>query len=187
MRIITGRARGVRLSTLEGEATRPTSERAKEAIFSVLQFEIEGRDVLDLFAGSGQMGLEAASRGASRVDLVERGRDACGIVRSNLEKSRLGDRCTLYAEDALSFLRRTDGAGYDIVFLDPPYASTLIDEAITLLFENNLLKPSSLIVCESDRYGILGEKNAQRLETIKTMKHGVAHITIYRPVGTEAE
>ena len=105
MRIITGRAKGIKLDTLKGDNTRPTSERAKEAVFSMLQFDIEGRVVLDLFSGSGQMGLEALSRGASRAYLIDRGKGACDIIKKNVEKSRLNDGCFVLCEDSISFLK----------------------------------------------------------------------------------
>lgn len=181
MRIITGKAKGIKLLTLDGLDTRPTSERSKEAIFSMLQFEIEGRVVLDLFAGSGQMGLEAVSRGAKRAYLVDRGRGAFDIIKKNIEKSRLSDGCTAFCEDSLSFLKKQNGTEkFDIVFLDPPYATSLIDEALTLLFEENLLKGTSYIVCESDRFDIFGEMNYNRYEVLKTMKHGIAHISVLK-------
>ncbi len=181
MRIITGRAKGTKLLTLDGLDTRPTSERSKEAIFSMLQFEIEGRVVLDLFAGSGQMGLEAVSRGASRAYLVDRGRGAHDIIKKNIEKSRLSDGCVALCEDSISFLKKQNGMQkFDIVFLDPPYATNLIDESATLLFEKELIKSTSYIVCESDRFDILSEKNLNRFEVIKTMKHGIAHISVLK-------
>ena len=96
MRIITGKARGIKLATLEGENTRPTSERAKEAVFSMLQFEIEGRAVLDLFAGSGQMGLEAVSRGAESAVFVDKSKDAIAIIGKNIEKTKLSDSCRVF-------------------------------------------------------------------------------------------
>ena len=107
MRIITGRARGIRLDTLEGEMTRPTTERAKEAIFSRLQFEVEGRRVLDLFAGSGQMGLEALSRGATHAVMVDQSKEAIAIIRKNAERTRLADDCTIVCSDFSDFLRGT--------------------------------------------------------------------------------
>ena len=181
MRIITGKARGVKLLTLDGLDTRPTSERSKEAIFSMLQFEIQDKIVLDLFAGSGQMGLEALSRGASRAYLVDRGRGAYDIIKKNIEKSRLSEGCVAICEDSISFLKKQSGIEkFDIVFLDPPYATNLIDEAVSLLFERNLIKETTYIVCESDRLDILSEENSDRFETIKTMKHGIAHILVLK-------
>lgn len=182
MRIITGRARGVRLETLEGLATRPTSERTKEAVFSMLQFEIEGRVVLDLFAGSGQMGLEALSRYAQRAYFVDSGKPANEIINKNIQKSRLNEGAVVLCEDSLSFLKRQNGAErFDIVFIDPPYASNLIDEALKLLFDQKLVKKTSYIVCESDRFDILGVENSQKYDIIKTMKHGVAHVSVLKP------
>ena len=120
MRIITGKAKGIKLLTLEGNDTRPTSERTKEAIFSMLQFEIDGRVVLDLFAGSGQMGLEALSRGAAHVYLVDSGKSAFNVIKKNIEKSRLSDGCSALCEDFITFLKKhSDLERFDIVFLAP--------------------------------------------------------------------
>ena len=122
MRIITGKARGVHLTTLAGENTRPTSERAKEASFSMLQFEIEGREVLDLFSGSGQMGLEALSRGAKHAVLCDRSREAIDVIRSNALKTRLEPQCDILCSDAETLLRNLRRMQrFDLVFLDQPY------------------------------------------------------------------
>lgn len=181
MRIITGKARGIKLETLEGLETRPTSERSKEAIFSMLQFNIAGSEVLDLFAGSAQMGLEALSRGAVRAHLIDKGKGACEVIKRNVVKTRLEAGAVALCEDSISFLKRQSGEiRFDIVFIDPPYASTLIDEALSVLYDKALIKDTSFIVCESDRFDILGEENASRFETVKAMKHGAAHISVLR-------
>ncbi len=181
MRIITGKAKGTKLFTLEGNDTRPTSERTKEAVFSMLQFDIEGRVVLDLFAGSGQMGLEALSRGATRVYLVDSGKGAFNIIKKNIEKARFSEGCTALCEDYVTFLKKQSGnEKFDIVFLDPPYASDMINMALDLLFERELIKETSYIVCESDRFDVLNDKNSPRFETIKAMKHGIAHISVLK-------
>lgn len=180
MRIITGSARGARLTTPEGEHTRPTSERAKEALFSSLGYSISGGTVLDLFAGSGQLGLEAASRGARSVVLVDNDASAVAAIQANVKKCRLEDRCTVVRSESLAYLDRCSGDGFDLVLLDPPYATALIDMALTRLLDRGLLTPHSIVVCESDREDILSEKNAERLETVRVMKHGVARISILR-------
>ena len=116
MRIITGRAKGVHLLTLEGETTRPTAERVKEAVFSMLQFDIEGRRVLDLFAGSGQMALEAISRGAREAVLIDRSREAVGIINKNIAKTKFSDECKVFCMDYSEYIRRFGGEKFDIIY-----------------------------------------------------------------------
>ena len=185
MRIITGRARGVKLNTLEGENTRPTSERAKEAVFSMIQFDIEGREVLDLFAGSGQMGLEAVSRGAACATFVDKSRDAARVISQNIEKTRLSDSCRLFTSDVNDFLRVTKGKKkYDVVFIDPPYALRAVPTTLKALLEGEMLKPTSIVVCESEEADVFESDPAlgARFETVKRAKYGVAHITIVKPI-----
>ena len=149
MRIITGKARGVRLATLEGENTRPTSERAKEAIFSMLQFEIDGARVLDLFAGSGQMGLEALSRGAAHAVFCDLSKDAVEIVKTNIKKTRMEGQCDVFCGDykvTLQGLRNRQN--FDLVFLDPPYRMTELDECCAMLADAGLLAPDAMLVLE---------------------------------------
>lgn len=150
MRIITGSARGVKLETLEGDATRPTTERVKEALFSMLQFDLEGREVLDLFAGSGQLGLEALSRGAAGAVFVDESRKAADVVLANAKKARLSDRCRVTAMDYKSYLRGRLARTFDIVFLDPPYASGFLADALRVLSKGELLSHGALIACECD-------------------------------------
>ena len=126
MRIITGKAKGKKLFTLEGEATRPTSERIKGAIFSAIQFDIEGRRVLDLFAGSGQMGLEALSRGAVGATFIDSSREAMEIVKKNARATGFFDTSKFIVSDGANYLRKAAGREkYDLVFIDPPYAMNL--------------------------------------------------------------
>ena len=127
MRIITGSARGAVLTTLEGEATRPTSSKVKEAIFSSIQFDLEGRRFLDLFAGSGQMGLEALSRGAEKAVMVDNSREAIEIMKANAQKTHLYQKTSILCMDFQQYIRSARGKiQFDIVFLDPPYALRLI-------------------------------------------------------------
>ncbi len=184
MRIITGKARGIRLATLEGEATRPTSERAKEAVFSMIQFELEGREVLDLFGGSGQLGLEAVSRGAARATICDRSREAVAIINKNAEKTKLAPECRVVCADFSEALRRFSREKFDIVFLDPPYAERLIPKVLPPLL--SMLKPMALVVCESAEEDVFGKSVVEdRFEIVKKAKYGVAYITILRFKGAE--
>lgn len=151
MRIISGSARGITLATLEGEATRPTAIRVKEALFSMLQFDIEGRRVLDLFAGSGQLGLEALSRGAADAVFIDMSRDAVSIILQNAVKTKLRDMCRVSAADSISYLEGIAGKErFDIIFLDPPYNTELMSKALEVIREGNILVPNGTVVCETD-------------------------------------
>lgn len=149
MRIISGSARGTKLVTLEGENTRPTLERVKEALFSMIQFEIADADVLDLFAGSGQLALEALSRGAGRADAVDSSADANRVIRTNIEKTHMSDKCTLHRMPAEDYLERYKGKrSYSLVFLDPPYAKGLVPSVLKKLSEYRMLEKGAVVVCE---------------------------------------
>lgn len=148
MRVITGSARGRRLETLPGEdVTRPTTESVKEALFSMIQFDIEGRRVLDLFAGSGQLGIEALSRGARSCTFVENNRAAKQVVERNLAHCRLEEQANVVFSDALSFLNRS--GTYDLVLLDPPYGKGILQRVLPALVPR--LSDDAMVVCESGR------------------------------------
>ncbi len=150
MRIITGTAKGKKLVSLEGEATRPTSERIKEAVFSSIQFDVEGRRVLDLFAGSGQMGLEALSRGAERATFIDLSREAMEIVKQNVKITGFADRCHYLVSDWRNYIRKASGREqYDLVFVDPPYAMECCADAANYLAEKSLIIPGAIVVLES--------------------------------------
>jgi len=148
MRVITGTARGRRLLELEGTETRPTAGRVKEGIFSSIQFDIEGRRVLDLFAGTGQLGIEALSRGAASAVFVEQRRAAAELVRKNLERTGLAGRARVVNGEAAAFLSST-GEKFDLIFLDPPYASGLWQGAIEAISRFDILANHGIIICES--------------------------------------
>lgn len=150
MRIITGSARGVHLVTLESDATRPTTDKVKEAIFSMIQFDIEGRAVLDLFGGSGQLALEALSRGAERATITDSSREAVNIIIENAKHAKLYDRCRISNISFESFLGRRSGEKYDIVFLDPPYSTAMLHDALRLIADGDILSDGALIICECD-------------------------------------
>ena len=147
MRVITGTARGRRLKELEGMETRPTTDRVKEGLFSAIQFEIEGRKVLDLFAGTGQLGIECLSRGAASAVFVDRRADAVKLIRENLKLTELSDRARVVAGDSMEFLKSLKER-FDIVLLDPPYAAGLLEPAIAHLTAFDILNPHGIIVAE---------------------------------------
>lgn len=176
MRIITGSARGAKLETLEGLDTRPTTERVKESIFSMLQFEIENRRVLDLFAGSGQMGLEALSRGALSCTFVEKNIEAMEIVKRNAKKTKLIDKCRIVNMDYKDYLRGAKGRDkFDIVILDPPYSMKIIPEILDSLVKFGLLNTNAKVICESEDET---EYCHEGLECIKHNRYGRVFITV---------
>ena len=148
MRIITGTARGTRLKAPEGETTRPTAERVKEAVFSMIQFEIEGRRVLDLFGGSGQLALEALSRGAASATICDNSAEAIKIIKENAQKTHLYDRCVVLNTDSVRFAAGK-GEPFDIVFIDPPYASGLQRVTFEALAAGGRIAPGGLVIIES--------------------------------------
>ena len=178
MRIITGRARGARLAAPKGETTRPTAERTKEAIFSSLQFDLQGREVLDLFAGSGQMGLEAISRGAAHAVLCDRSREAADVIRANALKTRLAPECEIFCSDyanLLQTLRRR--YTFNLVFLDPPYAAGVLPDVLTRLDRMGLLANGAILVCETGDADPFGDSLSPNYEVTRSAKYGVAHVT----------
>ncbi len=190
MRIITGHARGIALKTLEGEATRPTSEKVKEAVFSAIQFDIEGRSFLDLFAGSGQMGLEALSRGASHCTFIDASNEAISIVKENAKKTGLFESSHFLTSDYRNYIRKAaDRDSFDIVFIDPPYAERIAADAIERLFKAHLLKPFALVIAESEEENIFENKEALQnlFEIVKKKKYGRAWIHILRLRSEDAE
>lgn len=174
MRIITGKAKGRKLITLEGEATRPTSERIKGAIFSAIQFDIEDRAVLDLFAGSGQMGLEALSRGASKATFIDLSRDAMDIVKKNAESTKLYEESKFVVSDAANYLRKLAGREkFDLVFIDPPYAMNLCKKTVEALLRYEVLSNGAIVVLESGEEEInLGDTPYSSFEVIKSERYG---------------
>ena len=176
MRVITGSAKGRKLITLEGEDIRPTSAKVKGAIFNSIQFDIEGRNVLDLFAGAGQLGIEALSRGARKAVFVDLSRESIKVVNENLEHCQLKDNATVFNGDGLSYLKTTR-ENFDIVFIDPPYKKQLTVKALSIVL--NVLNDGGIIVCETDIKEELpeavGEYTVAKQDTYSKTK-----LTIYR-------
>ena len=177
MRVITGKARGTRLQTLEGEATRPTIERVKEAMFSAIQFEIDGRTVLDLFAGSGQLGIEALSRGAHRCDFVDSAAQAVRVVTENIKKCHMTEQASVYQKSWEAFLA-TSRSKYSLILLDPPYHKGLCLQALTALCERHLA-PHVIAICETAPDEVMPERVGP-LALSKTTKYGNTRVHLYR-------
>ena len=147
MRVITGKARGVALKTPDGMATRPTTDRVKEAMFSVIQFDIPGTKVLDLFGGTGQLGIEALSRDAKSAVFIDEREDACKLIRENLKRTKLEGSACVIRSDYASFLKNCTEK-FDIIFLDPPYAEIFLENSLNLITEIDILQSGGIIVAE---------------------------------------
>ena len=178
MRVITGLARGRRLEELPGLDTRPTTGRVKEGLFSAIQFDIEGRRVLDLFAGTGQLGIECLSRGAEFCDFVDSARLAMKIVRKNVAVCGFEDRAAFHGKDFAAFLSRC-GEKYGLIFLDPPYASGNLERALELITAIDIVAGNGIIVCESPADRRLPELD-QPYEKGKEYRYGKIKFTLYR-------
>ena len=176
MRIITGSARGRKLRTLSGEDVRPTSDRVKEAISSIIHFQIEGRRVLDLFAGSGQLGLEALSRGAAHAVFVDSSAKALEVVRENIETCGFANAAEAVRSDASVYLLRCRDT-FDVAFLDPPYNSNLLNKILPLLAPH--MNPGGTILCESDFLKELPERVGD-FEKNRVYRYGRILITRYQ-------
>ena len=178
MRVITGTARGVPLKAPKGMDTRPTMDQVKEGIFSAIQFEVEGRRALDLFAGSGQLGIEALSRGAAHCTFVDKGREPIAVIRENLKKTRLEERATVVQADYSSWLK-TCRQQYDLILLDPPYAEVFLENALKCITEIDILQSNGIIVAERP----LGKElpgDYPGYTRSKDYKYGKTLLTIFR-------
>ena len=177
MRVISGSARGRKLKEPEGQSIRPTTDMVKEAVFNIIQFDIEGRRVLDLFAGTGQLGIETLSRGASAAVFVDESGDALKLVRENVKATGFEDRVTVVRSDALSYLG--SGAGrFDVVFLDPPYETRMLEKALKAIIEFDLLKENGIIICETKEDRRLPDVSAP-YQRGREYRYGKIKITLY--------
>ena len=176
MRVITGTARGRKLKTPPGLDVRPTTDQVKEAVFSTIQFEVEGALFLDLFAGSGQMGIEAISRGARFCVFVDSSRQSLDAVRDNLAATGFAGSARVAAMDSLSFLE-TASERFDIAFLDPPYNQGILNKALPLLAPK--MTPGGVILCEHEKGEQLPE-TAGDFQIYRTYRYGKVMVTAYR-------
>ena len=179
MKVISGLLKGRNIEGFDIEGTRPTMDRVKESIFSTIQFDIRDSIVLDLFAGSGNLGIEAISNGASKCYFVDNNKEAIKTINKNINTFNIQEYSVVVKDDYLGALNTLKGNKFDIVFLDPPYKDDYIDKAINYLLNNNMLNDEALIICEYDRdinheYDLLEEK--------KTKKYGDKFVTIFKKI-----
>ena len=147
MRVIAGKAKGIVLKTPDGMLTRPTADRVKEALFSILQFDIPGTKILDLFGGTGQLGIEAISRGAKSAVFVDAADAPCRLIKENLRRAKMETEGRVVRADYLQFLSQCRET-FDIIFLDPPYAEKFLENALNLITEIDILQSGGIIVTE---------------------------------------
>ena len=183
MRVISGSARGRRLKELQGMDTRPTTDKVKESLFNIIQFEIEGRRVLDLFGGTGQLGIEALSRGADHCTFVDMRKEAAALIRENLRLTGLSERSRVVQGDALSFLSSC-GEKFDVILLDPPYHTELLEKSVERITEFDILREHGIMICES-----AAERELPALpppyERGREYRYGKIRMTVCRRAGSD--
>lgn len=178
MRVITGKARGVQLKTPQGMQTRPTADRVKEALFSIINFDLPGASVLDLFGGTGQLGIEALSRDAKSAVFVDASADACQLIRENLKRTKLDGQGRVLRSDYMEYLNKCRES-FDIILLDPPYGEVFLENALKRITEIDILKSNGIIVTERP----LGKELPWEFggyTRSRDYKYGKTLLTIYR-------
>ena len=178
MRVISGKARGRVLKTPDGSLTRPTTDRVKEALFSIIQFNIPGAKVLDLFGGTGQLGIEALSRGAVSATFVDSRDDACKLINENLRRTQLEGQGKVVRSDYAAYLSRCREK-YNIIFLDPPYAEVFLENAIKMISEIDILHSGGIIIAERP-VGKDLDSAIPGYTRSKDYKYGSTLLTLYR-------
>ena len=183
MRIIAGKARGTKLYTLKGDNTRPTLDRVKESLFNMLQMKVQGSIFLDLFSGSGAIGLEAFSRGAKKVILCDKSKEACNIIKKNMEKIHLLEGVELYNTDFRTVLQNKINKKLDIVFLDPPYKTEFAIEAVKIILDKGYLKETSIVIIETDeKEKIIKELENMHCKIENVRKYGRAYLIFLKRI-----
>lgn len=184
MRVITGEARGKKLITLSGdEVTRPTTDMVKEAMFSIIQFDVAGANVLDLFAGSGQLGIEAISRGAESCVFIDSNAEAIKIIKSNVSSCGFTDRANILSSDAERYLRTAKG-GFNIALLDPPYRQEILEKILPML--ESKMSSGATVVCEHEKELQLSETYG-KLKKYRSYRYGKIALTVFKTENDEEE
>ena len=181
MRIISGKARGTKLYTLEGIETRPTLDRVKESVFNIIQQDIEGAIVLDLFSGSGAIGLEMLSRGAKKAILCDNSKKAIEIIKKNTEKTHMIEKAEIYNLDFKDAIEKVKNQKFDIIYLDPPYNTDFIVQALKKIIDLNIIKKDGKIILETDdEQRIIKDIENINVEIIDKRKYGRATVIFLR-------
>ena len=180
MRVISGIARGTKLYTLGGETTRPTLDRVKESVFNIIQNEIKDSIFLDLFAGSGAISIEAASRGAKKIIACDKSKKAVNIIKKNIEKTHMEKKIVVYNLDFIECIENLKNIKFDLVYLDPPYKTDYVINAIRQLIKNDLINDNSKIIIETDDKKILESIENENLQIIDKRKYGRAIIVFLK-------
>jgi len=179
LRVITGSAKGAKLKTLPGLETRPTADMVKQGIFNIVQFSVEGRKVLDLFAGSGQLGIEALSRGAASAVLVDNSPEAVKIIEENLKHTKTDRNATVLRADYKAYLRSAPKRYFNLVFLDPPYREGYLERVLSFLDSFDIVAEHGIIICESSAEekmpASVGSFSADR-----SYRYGHTAVTVYK-------
>ena len=186
MRVISGSARGRRLKELQGMDTRPTTDKVKESLYNIIQFEIPDRKVLDLFGGTGQLGIEALSRGARHCTFVEMRRDAVSLLKENLKITTLQDNARVVQGDSIAFLSSCREQ-FDVILLDPPYHTDLMDRALDSILRFDILAEHGIIVCETAAERELPPLPEDLFEPGRSYRYGQIKLTIFRRKGKERQ
>ena len=189
MRIISGTAKGTKLYTLEGLETRPTLDRVKESLFNIIFNKIKESTVLDLFSGSGAIGLEFASRGAKKVYLCDKSKSACEIIKKNIEKTHLEKNVELINMDFIKAIQELKKIKVDIIYLDPPYKTDFIKIAIEELEKTEIIADNSLLIAETDEKDKITKQieNIKGIEIVDVRKYGRAYILFLKKTNRKEE
>ena len=182
MRVISGTARGTKLYTLEGNQTRPTLDRVKESLFNMINMQIKDATIIDLFSGSGAIGIEIISRGAKKAFLCDTSKEAINIIRKNVEKTKMQDKIIILQENFKSCLEKQIEK-FDFIYIDPPYASSFAKEAVEIIIKKDLLKSEGSIVIETDNAKqVIEELNMLNMpiEIYKQKKYGRVELLFIR-------
>lgn len=184
MRIIGGKARGTKLYTLEGDNTRPTLDRVKESLFNIIQRDIPESIFLDLFSGSGAIGLEAVSRGAKKAILCDKSKDAINIIKKNIEKTHFREQIELYQLPFEKLLNDKIKEKIDIIYIDPPYKTDFVYNAIKIILDKNLINDDSIVIIETDEeQRVINQIKELNVEVVNQRQYGRAHLIFVKKVG----